>query len=60
MISFKHILTAAVGVLIITVSVRAQDDSHMSMHMMPQTADNRQLVDLPPAMRQHMLSNMRA
>jgi cytochrome c556 len=59
-ISFKHILTAAVGVLIITVSVRAQDDSHMSMHMMPQTADNRQLVDLPPAMRQHMLSNMRA
>jgi cytochrome c556 len=59
-ISFKHILTAAVGVLIITVSVRAQDDSHMSMHMMPQTADNRQLVDLPSAMRQHMLSNMRA
>jgi hypothetical protein len=59
-ISFKHILTAAAGVLIIAVSVRAQDHSHMSMPMMPETADKRRLVEFPPAMRQHMLSNMRA
>jgi hypothetical protein len=60
MISFKHILTAAAGAFITAASVRAQDDSHMPMPMMPRTADNRRLVDLPPAMRQHMLSNMRA
>jgi hypothetical protein len=60
MISFKLILAAAASAFIIAVPVRAQDDSHMSMPMMPQTADNRRLVDLPPAMRQHMLSNMRA
>jgi hypothetical protein len=59
-ISFKHILTAAAGVHIIAVSVRVQDHSHMSMPMMPETADNRRLVEFPPAMRQHMLSNMRA
>jgi hypothetical protein len=28
--------------------------------MMPETADKRRLVEFPPAMRQHMLSNMRA
>ena len=55
----KHILIAAAGALVLVVSAQAQDDSPMSMHGMSQTADTRQLVDFPPPMRQHMLSNMR-
>ncbi len=54
----KHVLIAVVGASMMTMPVRGQDE-HMSMPMMPQMADSRQLVDLPPAMRKHMLSNMR-
>jgi cytochrome c556 len=54
----KHVLIAVAGVSMMTVPVRAQDN-HVSMPMMPQINDSRQLIDLPPAMRNHMLSNMR-
>jgi cytochrome c556 len=55
----KRILTAAAGALVLVVSAQAQDDSPMSMHGMSQTTDTRQLVNFPPPMRRHMLSNMR-
>ena len=54
----KHVLIAVAGAFMMTVPVRAQDNP-MSMPMMPQIDDSRQLVDLPPAMREHILSNMR-
>ncbi|WGJ14787.1 hypothetical protein QEV83_00220 [Methylocapsa sp. D3K7] len=53
-----HVLTAVAGAFMMTVPVLAQDN-HMSMLLTPQIADSRQLVDLPPAMRNHILSNMR-
>jgi hypothetical protein len=40
----------------------AQEHDHMTMHEMHATAtsaDNRQLVDFPPQMREHNLANMR-
>lgn len=55
----KHVLIAVAGAFMMTVPVRAQDNP-MSMPMMPQMADSRQVVDLPTAMRKHMLSNMRS
>lgn len=41
-------------------TVAAQQSDHISTHMMAQTPDARQLLDFPPPMRQHMLTNMRA
>ncbi len=49
---------AAAGVLLSFCAAEAQEDTRMSMPMMSH-ADNRQEVDLPPHLRQHMLSNMR-
>jgi hypothetical protein len=42
------------------ISAPAQQSDHMSMHLMAQAPDARQLLDFPPPMRQHMLANMRA
>ena len=50
----------AAAAMIGVSSVSAQDEGHMSMPMMSQAEDSRQLVDFPPHLRQHMLSNMRS
>ena len=53
------LIGAALGVVVLgAASVAAQQGDHMS-HMMSQTPDTRQVLDFPPPMRQHMLSNMR-
>lgn len=55
------LVALAFGALVLgAASVAAQQGDHMSMHMMTQTPDARQLLDFPPPMRQHMLTNMRA
>lgn len=45
-----------------STAVPAQEHDHMTMHEMHaagMSADNRQLVDFPPQMREHNLANMR-
>jgi len=59
-----HLALAAFMVVVLLVPARAQDpdstNTHMShMAMMSQAPDARQLLDFPPPMRQHMLSQMR-
>jgi hypothetical protein len=56
-----HTIAIAVALLTAGFAARAQDHDRMdhSMHMATMSADARQPVVFPPAMRQHMLGNMR-
>lgn len=59
----RHLLAVAIAfsALAASFAARAQDHDMMDhqMHMAAMSADGRQSVAFPPALRQHMLGNMR-
>ena len=59
----RHLLAAAIACVALTANLAARAEDHdlmnHHMHMAAMGADARQPVVFPPAMRQHMLGNMR-
>jgi hypothetical protein len=51
---------AAISLALAVTSSAAQPTNHVEMHTMSSTPDNREILDFPPPMREHMLRNMRS
>lgn len=62
-LSIRARIAVAIGVALfcaVAGAAQERDPSHMHhMHMAPTAPDQRQLLDFPPPMRDHMLANMR-